>query len=955
MNRFLLAMAFISLLGTWPASAEELPLTGPAYLIAEEAYRAYDRGDYQTAVRQAKEAVRLRPDLSRLQTLLRKSENALRPKRAGTTTVAPASTPSAEFAMTRTLNEINQLQSNGELEKALARVQTSLAAMPDPNNVLLTRKKILSALLANQFSAKAIAAQQAAETDTAITEIRQAIAYAPDVALYHLFYIDLLIKKERYADAWHALEIARKAADDQGMLHFIQAYLLQHRNRYADAREHYLAALNSDELNDIDLDNMRLITADAAFAEIDPAFALAVLSPMQGQSPDMTERRQFAQLMADGKTLFIPALNTPRLRCIASVPEPVCSFFASYPPSEVLVTAAGVAAQDNQLDQALALIGTAASISKDTPELIAKRNTIYRLLAQQYAAKTYQALGDNDLELAEASSRKAIAYAPDNMTYHLLLINTLDRKKRYGAGEQAATQAITVDDEDVVPRVLRGYFKQRQHHYSGARDDYAQALNSDVLSDDDMRLLRLYVADAATAAHDREYALQVLSPLPDKDPEAQWRRQLLQPDAKNRALVLPLQAPPLDCRLTPYGTACSVGSDANANDQLVSVIYRQIGLGDTATAATFAASLSQRYPDEQKYSYVNMQAQQAASQTHTTSNATAPSYVPTIDLGYKAAMANAPQQALQIFQDMERANALPPSGLQHVAYAAINANQRALASQYLRKTVDAVHDKKMDMTPQTLFETRRSVAELEREWGFYVAGSYSAGNTDSRAANNTLSNYVSDSLQLGTEAYWRPPSLVKDGRYLDIYGRVTTTAYNKSGPKGAETLQAATGVRYKPFSDINIIAAFERQIPVGSTATGDWLARVAYSDSKGTDLRVDVPGWLYRQIYVEAGYYLQSKTKYLVTETQIGRSYRMDNWSKNTVLTPHAVLAADYNDAFTTPGAVGAGAGVAIRHWFREDRYNAPRSYVDFSVQYRFRLAGDSRANGIVVRALFNY
>jgi len=51
----------------------------------------------------------------------------------------------------------------------------------------------------------------------------------------------------------------------------------------------------------------------------------------------------------------------------------------------------------------------------------------------------------------------------------------------------------------------------------------------------------------------------------------------------------------------------------------------------------------------------------------------------------------------------------------------------------------------------------------------------------------------------------------------------------------------------------------------------------------------------------------------------------------------------------------GAGPGVSVRHWFREDRYAAPRSYVDFSLEYRFRLSGDDRARGLFLTSLISY
>ena len=74
-----------------------------------------------------------------------------------------------------------------------------------------------------------------------------------------------------------------------------------------------------------------------------------------------------------------------------------------------------------------------------------------------------------------------------------------------------------------------------------------------------------------------------------------------------------------------------------------------------------------------------------------------------------------------------------------------------------------------------------------------------------------------------------------------------------------------------------------------------------------------------------------------------------------TVLYPHGVAAAEYNSLLVDKLSVGAGPGVSLRHWFREDRYAAPRSYVDFSLQYRFRLSGDDRAKGLYLTSLISY
>ena len=50
-----------------------------------------------------------------------------------------------------------------------------------------------------------------------------------------------------------------------------------------------------------------------------------------------------------------------------------------------------------------------------------------------------------------------------------------------------------------------------------------------------------------------------------------------------------------------------------------------------------------------------------------------------------------------------------------------------------------------------------------------------------------------------------------------------------------------------------------------------------------------------------------------------------------------------------------AGAGGSLRYWFGETKYLAPPSYWELTLQYRFRIAGDKRAEGIFAQTSINY
>ncbi|MGE8616329.1 MAG: NfrA family protein [Achromobacter spanius] len=182
---------------------------------------------------------------------------------------------------------------------------------------------------------------------------------------------------------------------------------------------------------------------------------------------------------------------------------------------------------------------------------------------------------------------------------------------------------------------------------------------------------------------------------------------------------------------------------------------------------------------------------------------------------------------------------------------------------------------------------------------------------------------------------------------------------------------------------------------------GAWLAYVTYGLYEGTTLRIDRPDWFTMEGYLQAGYSWQDMpAKFWLRdnvtgedsdkvsgrmkrdqafgagEVRVGRSYRLDAISDRLVLFPYAVVGADWlwnkNRATFTPQgesysidqlgngsswSLGAGPGFNVRYWFREDHYNAPRSYLDLTTQYRFNIGGGSadRARGLFINLTLSY
>jgi hypothetical protein len=69
----------------------------------------------------------------------------------------------------------------------------------------------------------------------------------------------------------------------------------------------------------------------------------------------------------------------------------------------------------------------------------------------------------------------------------------------------------------------------------------------------------------------------------------------------------------------------------------------------------------------------------------------------------------------------------------------------------------------------------------------------------------------------------------------------------------------------------------------------------------------------------------------------------------------HSEVDALGRNHTSSDNAGGVGVGTGVRYWFREDKYKAPQSYVDFSVQYRAKVFGDDSAEGVFARMTFSW
>lgn len=538
---------------------------------------------------------------------------------------------------------------------------------------------------------------------------------------------------------------------------------------------------------------------------------------------------------------------------------------------------------------------------------------------------------------AAKAARTAIAQAPNNLDYRMMLIEALQRQQKLQEADVALNEARQ-SLGDLEPLLRRQQAIEQQLAVNSAAQGYK-----------------------ALAQGDNESAVSIGRDLVNRYPgEMAYRRLLVS------ALTAQKQFPEARC-------AATQALALNGNDASLLALRGQLRqrLGDQDGARQdFAQALAVGgLPTREKASLYAALGQPHKALELLQKAKAAGELKPgdEVQIAYFLSQAGDDHGALQQFKRVDRSTGLKPHEVQDAAYSAMRSSDDVQAIAYFRRVIDYQQTGDLNMPDQQLFDTRRAVSDLSREWGVTNTTTYRGASSVSGL--NGAPGSSNDSVQNSTEVAWRALGY-RNARFVELYGRVTDTLWSKesSSDTGLNALQGALGVRVKPFSAFNAVAALERTFPVGnSNADGDWLVRLGYGSSIGTDLRVDVPSWWTSQLYAEGGRYLNDKRNYFNSEWQVGRSFRLDSISPKLVLFPHLVAAVDYDSQMknstgvdgrnhTSSGdAGGIGVGSSVRYWMREDKYKAPQSYVDFSVQYRAKVFGDDSAQGVFARMTFSW
>ena len=280
-----------------------------------------------------------------------------------------------------------------------------------------------------------------------------------------------------------------------------------------------------------------------------------------------------------------------------------------------------------------------------------------------------------------------------------------------------------------------------------------------------------------------------------------------------------------------------------------------------------------------------------------------------------------------------------------LAYAYKKTGQNSQAARNFRSAIDQYDG---EAAPFTL---RREVEQLENRFEMNGYVIYRDESSDTRQLGADLTQ-----SQAGIELSYQPEKIRFDkGRKFQIYARFLSGMEQDRLELDPDSYQAGIGLRLKPLSGHNLVLSAERLLKVGTFARNDWMLRAGYSRDHGTDYQEDQTRWWSYSLYLDAALIDPADPDIFLT-SQVTGGYSM-TVAQGLVLQPRvSALTSWQKDSFHEASLIEAGPGLNIRYYFNDTKYEAFRSYIDLTVEYRLKLSGNSiGGSGPVISLLLHF
>ena len=273
-----------------------------AYTAADAAYKAYARGDYAEAVQRAREAVTLAPDNADYRRLLETAEAAVRnTERERAFSAADAAYKAygrGDYpeAVRQARTAVALAPDNADYQKLLRTAETAVASS--------IRDR------AYRAADSAYKAEAHGDYPLAVADAQEAVRLAPQNADYKRLLVDAMANAGHLSEADQLATDALAQSPRDAVMLAQRGYVRQRLGKFAAAADDFAAALQADEAKTLDRRNIALGLADAALAAKQDQRALDALQPYASeQNYAIASRRAFALLALGRKDEALAAFN----------------------------------------------------------------------------------------------------------------------------------------------------------------------------------------------------------------------------------------------------------------------------------------------------------------------------------------------------------------------------------------------------------------------------------------------------------------------------------------------------------------------------------------------------------------------------------------------------------------------------------------------------------------------
>jgi adsorption protein A len=231
-----------------------------------------------------------------------------------------------------------------------------------------------------------------------------------------------------------------------------------------------------------------------------------------------------------------------------------------------------------------------------------------------------------------------------------------------------------------------------------------------------------------------------------------------------------------------------------------------------------------------------------------------------------------------------------------------------------------------------LFAFRRMHEEAGRHWTFNLNASLGLNNTSIGARPATAAGTADKSYRSFAQveaSYLFGKNVLAFGDELSFYARMYADSSYSGSTVPRRNPVAGVGIRWKPWYNRVAFAALEQLQPLHGNNQSDTLARLSASFFNGGRFSDDWHplgnGWLAQNLYLDAGYYMRSKTHSWTADYRVGWHHKL---REGQTLEPYTrVQQQGYRDG-QTQGAQIWGLGLRWNLWAGQTRYDAwPHKY----------------------------